>query len=123
MRLIIYVEIHLERNLQFELPSEGLLLLKNSIKNEEVIELDNFSDNEYLNLIIKSFSSIGNIILVLNQLDEKASLGSTVKLLRSLKSYKGDLRTYAINCKIPAFYKPMNFKNVEELSKAIDDYF
>ena len=115
MRLIIYVEIHLERNLEFKSPSEDFLLLKNNIKNEELIELDNFSEVEYLELIFKSFVSANELVLVLNQFDDQASLGAIAKLLRKLKAYKSILATYTVNCKLPPFYKQVSFHNMGEL--------
>jgi len=119
MRLFIYVEIHLERNLQFQSVSEDLLLFKNSIKNENVIELDNFSEDDYLNLIIKSFDASKEIILIVNQLDVNAGLGSFTKLLRKLKSHKNCLTVFSINCRLPKVYKQQDFESMQELSEKL----
>jgi hypothetical protein len=117
MRLIIYVEIREKRNLQFQFSNDNVLLLKNNIKNVEVIDLDNFSENEYLNLIVKSFDGLEEIILICNQLDENAKLGSCAFLLKKIKYFKGKLAVYCKGCRLPAFYKQCDF---EKMSKLVD---
>ena len=115
MRLIIYVEIHLERKLQFQPLSKDFVLLKNSIKNEKIIDLDNFSQKEYLNLITRSFDESDEIIVILNQIDTDATLGSASLLLRKLKAQKEKLKVYGIGCKTPSLFKSINCENMDQV--------
>ena len=99
--------------------SQDLLLLKNSIKNETIIDLDNFSENDYLELILKSFVSQQKINLIINQIDANTQLGSCSKILQKLRFYKGVLDVFCINYKLPPFYKQKNMSSIEEVCQVI----
>lgn len=119
MRLIIYIEIRSKRNLKFEGSSKDLLLLKNSIKNEEVIDLDSFSENQYIDLIARSFETTDEIILIINKLDAEAERGALSRLLLKLKYFKGKLEVHSLGIKLPSFYKQKEFSAIRDVCSHI----
>lgn len=121
MRLIVYAELFAENKLYFRNESENLSCLKNNLQSDTIIDLDNFSDKDFIEMVCKSLEKQTDFILIINMVDPNAELGIVSFLLQKIQYLKPLPGIYLIGgVKIPSFFKPVVVKSIDEIVQSIN---
>lgn len=95
--------------------SESLQLLKNNTESQTIVDLDNFSEPEYLDLLKKPLNEADELTLIVNNSQRVQQVGSLNKVLSLLRFHKQKLKVFTIYHELVPFWEAVAYENMESL--------